>query len=493
MKIQRLVLAMLFLVCLWVTGLGQTNNGCVGGQRNGITYTDCWVDGGDDTTRLQSAINLAAGKVVFNEVDYEISGALTLHSYRVLEGVAANPYSTYGGAQITQTADNTAIFEIGEGILNVSIRDLALVGDAETEGTIGIKAEGTDGSSQNFHFSNLSFNNLHKGIYVEANDDQYQFDNVRLEHSYFGHCDFAVHVNSWNSGWNIESINVDAKEDGIGFYFQKSTYTTINLVIGNANTGGSGFGDKLFWIKQHGNMTIQNCVSENFTEDINIDADAHSGQIHLINNHFNGDVTVKNAIVFSMGNSFVYPGGSAVDAIAKGTAYIYTYGDRFCSYDNPCADGWEVESSTSGQIVNEVGIFKNTMTAPTSIIRDATGALPNFSIMAPTVASGSLLRLGRGSYYYDLTRKEGGGFDAGYLEFQGNQSGYGGYTFKTQGGTVAINYNGSVTYGSVAYSGLGAPSNGTVVYCSDCQKATPCSGSGSGALAKRVNGSWDCD
>lgn len=49
------------------------------------------------------------------------------------------------------------------------------------------------------------------------------------------------------------------------------------------------------------------------------------------------------------------------------------------------------------------------------------------------------------------------------------------------------------TLAPVAFAALGTPSNGTVSYCSDCTKATPCAGSGNGALAKRLNGAWDCD
>lgn len=45
----------------------------------------------------------------------------------------------------------------------------------------------------------------------------------------------------------------------------------------------------------------------------------------------------------------------------------------------------------------------------------------------------------------------------------------------------------------IAFASLGTPSDGAVVYCSDCTKATPCAGSGNGALAKRLNGAWDCD
>lgn len=46
---------------------------------------------------------------------------------------------------------------------------------------------------------------------------------------------------------------------------------------------------------------------------------------------------------------------------------------------------------------------------------------------------------------------------------------------------------------TVAFADLGAATNGTLIYCSDCTKATPCAGAGNGALAKRLNGAWDCD
>jgi hypothetical protein len=35
--------------------------------------------------------------------------------------------------------------------------------------------------------------------------------------------------------------------------------------------------------------------------------------------------------------------------------------------------------------------------------------------------------------------------------------------------------------------------NGQEIYCFDCAAANPCSGSGSGAIAKRINGSWVCN
>lgn len=43
------------------------------------------------------------------------------------------------------------------------------------------------------------------------------------------------------------------------------------------------------------------------------------------------------------------------------------------------------------------------------------------------------------------------------------------------------------------FVGLGTPLNGTFVYCSDCRIASPCAAGGTGAFAKRLNGTWVCN
>ena len=40
---------------------------------------------------------------------------------------------------------------------------------------------------------------------------------------------------------------------------------------------------------------------------------------------------------------------------------------------------------------------------------------------------------------------------------------------------------------------LGAATNGSMIYCSDCTIANPCAGGGTGAIAKRLNGAWVCN
>ena len=44
----------------------------------------------------------------------------------------------------------------------------------------------------------------------------------------------------------------------------------------------------------------------------------------------------------------------------------------------------------------------------------------------------------------------------------------------------------------VTFANLGTPADGNVRYCSDCAATTPCTGSGTGNMASRVNGAWNC-
>jgi hypothetical protein len=48
--------------------------------------------------------------------------------------------------------------------------------------------------------------------------------------------------------------------------------------------------------------------------------------------------------------------------------------------------------------------------------------------------------------------------------------------------------NGPVTFATLPTP----PINGTVAYCSDCTQTNPCAGSGTGAMAQRINGAWNC-
>lgn len=88
-----------------------------------------------------------------------------------------------------------------------------------------------------------------------------------------------------------------------------------------------------------------------------------------------------------------------------------------------------------------------------------------------------------------------GGFNFTDSDFSGNSINGAGTAFGTFGATTRLAYPGVTLLGlgSTTNANLGTPANGTIIYCSDCTKATPCAGGGTGAFARRANGAWDCD
>ena len=50
----------------------------------------------------------------------------------------------------------------------------------------------------------------------------------------------------------------------------------------------------------------------------------------------------------------------------------------------------------------------------------------------------------------------------------------------------------SPTFVSLSFANLPVEQDGTLFYCTDCQKASPCTGGGSGAWAQGQNGAWSC-
>jgi hypothetical protein len=97
-----------------------------------------------------------------------------------------------------------------------------------------------------------------------------------------------------------------------------------------------------------------------------------------------------------------------------------------------------------------------------------------------------------------------GGMDIDGLGLNGSAisnaiNGAPGWTLKSASSTVATVNNGSFALtqpldnASSVFANLGAPGNGRQVYCSDCKIQKHCSGGGTGAFAKRINGEWICN
>jgi len=60
-------------------------------------------------------------------------------------------------------------------------------------------------------------------------------------------------------------------------------------------------------------------------------------------------------------------------------------------------------------------------------------------------------------------------------------------------GTVSVTAGFYFYPSSLTFATLGSPTNGALVYCSDCTIANPCASGGTGAMAKRLNAVWVCN
>jgi hypothetical protein len=88
----------------------------------------------------------------------------------------------------------------------------------------------------------------------------------------------------------------------------------------------------------------------------------------------------------------------------------------------------------------------------------------------------------------------GGGDTGTFGDIQGMRNNLPGVTaIGVESTTITNAPSPSLVFQEVLFSALGAAQNGTVAYCSDCTFANPCAGSGTGAIAKRLNGAWRCD
>jgi len=499
------ILVVLFLLFGIADQARATDPDCnSNGEIHDIYYMSCFARLSGETTddeRIQRAINaIPSGKLIFNEGLYTVDDTVTLHGYLTLEGTSTNTLAETSiptSSHIKMTATNKAIFKIGETVYDVAIRDLGLSATSRT-GTVGILGEGTGNSSLHFEFGNIRFSNLAFGIKVQGvNNTGWQFDNVKVDHCLFEGVDTGIYVDSYNSGWQISSIEFASMLAGqIGLDLVRITYSEINSVIGNGRPPGETPAYALIRVKEHANLSINNVVSEGVEYDLKVEGISLNYPIYLYNNTFQDKVDISGATVYAASNQYgiEYPNNTppvpqSPQPIARNAAQIYSYGEKFCfegSTDCSTA-GWQF--LTDANMVSSTNQYKNYWSRPSlfeNVLEVNTNdplnptTSPLVSIIAPTYSGKALLRLGQSNYHYTLSRNG----TNGWLDFKGNQSApYTGFSF-----------NGPVKLPSYAQSALPTIlENGTMVFCSDCQaNNSACSGGGNGALAVAVNSAWVC-
>lgn len=185
--------------------------------------------------------------------------------------------------------------------------------------------------------------------------------------------------------------------------------------------------------------------------------------------------------------------------------YLITSGFAYTAPDGPATSLANIKLKTDA---NGYLITTSSPSSSTNFFYAANGASsgPSYSYSAATTSG--MYNAGGGST----------GFATGGV-FEGS-IGFGGTGFWQMPSNGAIGWSsgavaaapdtqltrggvGEITTSTVAFASLGTPANGTFTYCNDCAPTTAatcpatkascvCAGSGTGALAVRLNGVWDC-
>lgn len=205
----------------------------------------------------------------------------------------------------------------------------------------------------------------------------------------------------------------------------------------------------------------------------------------------------------TVSNSCASPSIAFTGATTTGMSYDTTNAAITFGKGGTCLGGFEA----SNRLVNYAGLGWGTSQASTSdamILReaaatlqmgeDANGAAVNQTFKAHdgitgTDISGANLTIAAG-------RGTGAG-TGGTLIFQTAPVGSAGTTAQTLATRMTIQKDGGVTLAPILFTNLPASADGTQFYCSDCAQTTPyvdttCTGSGTGAMAYRLNGAWKC-
>lgn len=208
--------------------------------------------------------------------------------------------------------------------------------------------------------------------------------------------------------------------------------------------------------------------------------------------------TASVNIINAMGS-----GGSATSIALGPNATIYDTGAGGAASGYAISGGASYGSASPGVLGALYGSSLLTGNVSTGTLNNAYGALYDIrNYSTGTIVAGYGAR-------YNATFAAGGTVTNYYGNYIANPSNSGTLTTnyglyiasQTAGSTNYAIYSaggtnyfaGNIQSGGVVFASLGTPSNGTITYCSDCTKATPCGSGGNGALAKRLNGAWDCD
>ncbi len=403
----------------------------------------------DDTIAFKSAMAYIASKnggtLTIPDGDYIVTSPITLPSGIVIQGtnglnsmastsnvVRKNP------SRITLSGTNKALFQIGECVEGVTIRDIELNAQ-NPSGTTGIEAFGAYHSAQGFNFERVAFSNFNRGMDVYGlpqTNLSWQFDYVKVDScKFFYNRDAGIHTNIRNSDWRVKGtvfINSPRKSGQNG---NSMDFERVGMVLIQDSFGGgfpNALGGTFINLLDTGNITIIASQTEAMTNSLvynevnNPQAGDYSYPITILNSIFDAPLIFKARRTLVSTGSFY--GGSSFKADER--LRVYSTGDRFC-YD--------------GYILGCRG-----------------AAEANFG----------------GASILFMTGQPGEGQVKGHPTVFGTE----------------VQFGAPVQMPSILQNKLpvGSP-DGSMVFCPNCRRDTsPCQAGGSGAPAMVIGGRWNC-
>jgi hypothetical protein len=403
----------------------------------------------DDTVAIKSAVAYIAsrngGTLKFPDGDYLVTSPIALPSAITIQGT--NGLTSNAGtsdiprknpSRITLSGRNTSLFQIGECVEKVMVRDIELYAQSN-DNTVAVEAFGAYNSSQDFYFERVIFHNFFRGIYaygLPQTDLNWQFDYVKVIGCRFVfNRDAGIYTNIRNTDWKIEGstfINPArrAGQNADSMHFERAAGVLIQDTFGGGFAGA--LGGTFIDILDSGGITIISSGTEAMANSIvynavqNPMAGNYAEPITVINSAFH------NPIIFNARRTFVSTGNRYGPETfrADDRLRVYSTGDRFC-YD--------------GYIVGCQGaVSKN--------------------------------------------------FDRATVVFMTGQPGEGSVKGSPAVFGTDVQFNNPIQLPTLQQSALpaGKP-NGSMVFCANCRRSTtPCQAGGQGAPAMMVGGQWSC-
>ncbi len=458
----------------------------------------------DYTATIRNAIAYIAvrqgGTLRFPDGDYVVGTldgnardprfeAITLPSGIVIEGASWNsslpttnlPIKT-GATRVRLRNPNQSIFRIGGCTNNVTVRNIALLGNAsiygegqrDRAGTYGIEGLGKYGlqspnQTQGVKVENVTFQDLDRGIYVHnVNDDncrsseqacgQWQFDYVAIDHGIFLNNRTGIWIDTYNTDWKITNsffAYQATNAPGDGIRVKKAGSMLIEQTFGGGYDYGPNIGGTFLYIDTIGSLTMINSAAERNRRSIytNPAGSISSMMLAVIGSTFGDKLELHGKLNFvSSGNFF-----QANNVSADPTVTVTSVGDRYC-YDSTILPGRCTDAN--GRNVADPGVEGGRRMFETGRVGEDTG--PNRIEGRPNFF-GYNVRIGDG-----------------LLQFDPN------ITFS------------DITKWAAGDGTRPRAEDGAIVYCKDCRRdgagvCTQGRSGADGAFAKRINGQWRCD